>query len=55
LWGARFNNRFLHDGRAPDIRSAIRAHDGQARDARRAFEQLSGAEQHALIQYVRSL
>ena len=55
LWGARFNNRFLHDGRAPDIRSAIQAHDGQGAAARYLFNMLNSVEQHALIQYVRSL
>lgn len=55
LWGARFNTSFLHDGRAPDIRSAILAHDGQGRAARTAFERLRAADQDALIRYVLSL
>jgi CxxC motif-containing protein (DUF1111 family) len=55
LWGARFNNRFLHDGRAPDIRSAILAHDGQSAAARDAFMRLHAGDQHALIQFIRSL
>jgi CxxC motif-containing protein (DUF1111 family) len=55
LWGARFNTSFLHDGRAPDIRSAILAHDGQGRAARIAFERLRSYEQDALIRYVLSL
>jgi CxxC motif-containing protein (DUF1111 family) len=55
LWGARFNTSFLHDGRAPDIRSAIEAHDGQGAAARSAFNRLSRSEQAALIKYVLSL
>jgi CxxC motif-containing protein (DUF1111 family) len=55
LWGARFNDRFLHDGRAGNIRDAIQAHDGQGAAARDAFNALDGADQHALIQFVRSL
>jgi CxxC motif-containing protein (DUF1111 family) len=55
LWGIRFQNKLLHDGRCSDIACAIRAHDGQAAAARNAFNALSGANQHNLVQYVRSL
>jgi CxxC motif-containing protein (DUF1111 family) len=55
LWGARFNTSFLHDGRAPDLRSAILAHDGQGAAARSAFAGLRRGEQEALIEFVRSL
>jgi CxxC motif-containing protein (DUF1111 family) len=55
LWGARFNTSFLHDGRAPDIRSAIMAHDGQGAASRDAFGALHASDQHALIQFIRSL
>jgi CxxC motif-containing protein (DUF1111 family) len=55
LWGARFRNRFLHDGRCSDVACAIRAHDGQGAAARNAFNALSGANQHNLVQFVRSL
>jgi CxxC motif-containing protein (DUF1111 family) len=55
LWGARFNRQFLHDGRAPDIRSAILAHDGQGAASRHRFNRLSSGDQHALIQYINSL
>src|SRR5260221_2405885 len=37
LWGVRFRTKLLHDGRATDIPTAIRAHDGQAANAARAF------------------
>ena len=55
LWGARFNNRFLHDGRAADVRAAILAHGGQAQASRDAFNALSGTSQHDVVQFVRSL
>jgi CxxC motif-containing protein (DUF1111 family) len=55
LWGARFNTSYLHDGRAPDIRSAILAHDGQGLASRVQFERLSSGDQSALIKYILSL
>ncbi len=55
LWGLRFRNKLLHDGRTSDVASAVRAHDGQAAAARNAFNALSGADQHNLVQFVRSL
>jgi CxxC motif-containing protein (DUF1111 family) len=55
LWGIRFQNKLLHDGRCGDIACAIRAHDGQGAAARNAFNALSGANQHNLVQFVRSL
>jgi CxxC motif-containing protein (DUF1111 family) len=55
LWGIRFRNRLLHDGRAGDVATAIRAHDGQARAARDRFNALSSADQHNVVQFVRSL
>jgi CxxC motif-containing protein (DUF1111 family) len=55
LWGNRFQNKLLHDGRCTDVGCAIRAHDGQAAAARNAFNALPGADQHAVIQFVRSL
>jgi CxxC motif-containing protein (DUF1111 family) len=55
LWGIRFRNHLLHDGRTGDIATAIRAHDGQGAAARNAFNALTGAQQHDLTQFVRSL
>jgi CxxC motif-containing protein (DUF1111 family) len=55
LWGIRFQNKLLHDGRCSDIACAIRAHDGQAAAARNAFNALSSANQHNLVSFVRSL
>jgi CxxC motif-containing protein (DUF1111 family) len=55
LWGVRFQNKLIHDGRCSDIACAIRAHDGQAAAARNAFNALSSANQHNLVSFVRSL
>jgi CxxC motif-containing protein (DUF1111 family) len=55
LWGIRFRNVLLHDGRAADVPSAVRAHDGQGRAAATAFTALSPTDQHNVVQFVRSL
>ena len=55
LWGIRFRNHLLHDGRTPDIGVAISAHDGQGRTAAQLFNQLNATDKHNLIQFVRSL
>jgi CxxC motif-containing protein (DUF1111 family) len=55
LWGIRFRNHLLHDGRAGDIPTAVRQHDGQGAAARDAFNRLSATDQHNLVQFVRSL
>jgi CxxC motif-containing protein (DUF1111 family) len=55
LWGIRFQNKLLHDGRCSDIRCAILAHDGQALAARNAFAALTSAQQHSVTEFVRSL
>lgn len=55
LWGIRFRNHLLHDGRASDVATAIRAHDGQGLAAAQAFVRLGTTDQHNLIQFVRSL
>lgn len=55
LWGNRFQESFLHDGRCTDLGCAILAHDGQAAAARDAFRALGDADQTRLLQFVRSL
>jgi CxxC motif-containing protein (DUF1111 family) len=55
LWGVRFRNHLLHDGRCGDVVCAVQAHDGQAAAARNAFNALSAANQHYIVQFVRSL
>lgn len=47
--------RYLHDGQAHDIDTAIRAHGGEAEDARLAYEQLSEEARQNLIAFIESL
>jgi hypothetical protein len=55
LWGIKVRNHLLHNVRTSEIAMAIRAHDGQGAGARNAFLALSTADQHALVQFVRSI
>ncbi|HEX8111490.1 MAG TPA: di-heme oxidoredictase family protein [Kofleriaceae bacterium] len=55
LWGIRFRNNLLHDGRTTDIPTAIAAHDGQGKAAATAFAALSATDQHNVVQFIRSL
>jgi CxxC motif-containing protein (DUF1111 family) len=55
LWGIKVRNHLLHDGRTSDVATAIRAHDGQGAAARNAFNALSSTDQHAVVQFVRSI
>jgi CxxC motif-containing protein (DUF1111 family) len=55
LWGLRFVNRYLHDGRAVTLEQAIAAHDGQGRGARDRFAALSADAKAKLIAFLRSL
>jgi CxxC motif-containing protein (DUF1111 family) len=55
LWGIRFRNHLLHDGRTGDVATAIGAHDGQARTSAQAFGALNANDKHNLTQFVRSL
>lgn len=55
LWGARFNSRFLHDGRAATLHDAIMAHDGQGRAARDAYAGFSAAQRSSVVAFINSL
>jgi len=44
LWGLRFRNHFLHDGRATTVTAAIQAHAGQGAAAAAAFNALSASD-----------
>jgi CxxC motif-containing protein (DUF1111 family) len=55
LWGLRFEQRLLHDGRAATIEDAISAHDGQARAARDRYNGLDPATRSKLLAFLRSL
>ena len=55
LWGLRFINNYLHDGRARTLDQAILAHDGQARTARDQFAGLAADAKSKLIAFLNSL
>jgi CxxC motif-containing protein (DUF1111 family) len=55
LWGLRFINNYLHDGRARTLDQAILAHDGQARSARDQFAGLAADAKSKLIAFLNSL
>ena len=57
LVGLRFQRAYLHDGRAPDLRTAILEHEGpgsEANGAVAAYEALSDADAEALLTFVES-
>jgi CxxC motif-containing protein (DUF1111 family) len=55
LWGLRFVQTYLHDGRANTLDEAILAHDGQARPARDRYAALTPDDKSKLIAFLRSL
>jgi CxxC motif-containing protein (DUF1111 family) len=55
LWGIRAKMRFLHDGRAEDIPTAISLHDGQGKLSAQQFEQLSPQEQQELLDFLNTI
>jgi CxxC motif-containing protein (DUF1111 family) len=55
LWGIRARQRFLHDGRATDLPTAIELHDGQGKAAAASFRALSAQDQDNVIDFLNSL
>ena len=55
LWGLRFRNLLLHDGRTSDKAAAIQAHDGQGAAARNAFNGATAAQRNDLLLFLSSL
>jgi CxxC motif-containing protein (DUF1111 family) len=55
LWGLRAKGRYLHDGRADDIPTAISLHDGQAKSAAMQFESLSADQQQEVLDFLNSI
>lgn len=55
LWGLRFQNTLLHDGRASSPKEAILMHAGQGRPARDRFAALSGEQSQQLLDFLNSL
>ncbi len=52
LWGVRAKSTFLHDGRAPDLPTAISLHDGQGKTAAQEFGALNTQQQQDLINFL---
>jgi hypothetical protein len=55
LWGLADTAPYMHDGRAPDLDSAIRAHGGEAEAARQTYLELDDSERAALRVFLASL
>lgn len=55
LWGLRFKNALLHDGRTASVREAILAHGGEAQNARDRFASLPASRQEHLIEFLNRL
>lgn len=55
LWGLGSVSRYLHDGRATNLRQAIALHGGEAAAARAAFAALPASEQARLLAFLSAL
>lgn len=55
LWGAANEPPFFHHGKFTTMREAILAHAGEAQAQREAFEALEGADQDAVIEFLKTL
>jgi len=55
LWGVRTHTMLMHDGASLTFPEAILRHKGEASDVTRRFEQLSQADQQAIVQFLKSL
>jgi CxxC motif-containing protein (DUF1111 family) len=55
LWGVRFQPMLMHDGASLTFRDAILRHRGEAGDVTKRFENLSPADQQAIVEFLRSL
>jgi CxxC motif-containing protein (DUF1111 family) len=55
LAGLRLRQPFMHDGRAPDVLSALGLHGGEALASRQALDAMTPAMRDALLRFLRSL
>ena len=55
LWGLRFRNKYFHDDRTGDLRTAIAVHRGEAAQVSQRFAALPTAQQEVLLQWLRQL
>lgn len=55
LWGVRARAPYLHDGRAPTLDAAIRAHDGEAAIVRNRYLGLGAGARQQLLDFLGTL
>ena len=55
LWGLRFKNAYLHDGRTASVHRAIMAHGGEGEIVRGRYQQLSVVDRVALLWFLRKI
>lgn len=55
LWGAANEPPYFHHGKFTTLREAVLAHDGEARASKLSFVALSGYNQGAVIEFLKSL
>jgi CxxC motif-containing protein (DUF1111 family) len=55
LWGIRARTLYLHDGRAPTLDAAIKAHEGEARVSRDRYLRLNPAARKNLTDFLLTL
>ena len=55
LWGLRASAPYLHDGRAPSIDAAIRAHEGEAANPRDRYLRLREPQRRQLLEFLNSI
>ncbi|MCX6977130.1 MAG: hypothetical protein NTX04_04145, partial [Verrucomicrobia bacterium] len=55
LWGLRASAPYLHDGRAPTIDGAIRAHQGEGSNLRDRYLRLSAPQRRQLLDFLGSI
>lgn len=55
LWGLRASAPYLHDGRAPNVDVAIKAHDGEGKGARDRYLKLTQQQKQQLTDFLLSL
>lgn len=55
LWGLRFRQRFMHDGRASSLEDAIQWHAGEGQAVTDAYNRLAPGEKNALRAFLMSI
>jgi mono/diheme cytochrome c family protein len=55
LWGVADSAPYMHDGAAPTLKAAILRHNGDGKAVTEAYRKLSGADQEAVLAFLRTL